>query len=224
MTNLAKDGATPIPMSKFLDNAVREALKTARREALHAAAVKLRFAWVEGHSTLYKFMGLHGDRFAYVADVLGNSRIYLSSPDQLNDPADCRPVFEMAKPLTDLEFIIELEEDEKRMISEENLTPEQVAEARIKHGVKVQDLARSITEHTQLMLLKATRIYCLSARQNNAQMWSYYADAHRGVCLHFACDSGSLIGMARRVRRQSEPVAQHGTNNLNQALVALPDG
>lgn len=192
-------GLASVPMNKFLHNAVQEALKTARREALHAAAVKHRFAWAEGHSTLYKFMGLRGERLGYVVDVLENSRIYLSSPDQLNDPADCRPVFKMAKPLVDLEFIKELEDDEKRMIAEENLTPEEVAEARIKHGVKVEDLARSITEHTQLMLQRATRIYCLSARHQNAQMWSYYAEAHGGVCLHFDCSSGSLIGMARRV-------------------------
>jgi Protein of unknown function (DUF2971) len=186
-------------MNKFLHSTIQEALKATRREALHAAAVKLRFAWAEGHSTLYKFMGLRGERLGYVVDVLENSRIYFSSPDQLNDPADCRPVFKMAKPLTDLEFIKELEDGEKKMIAEEKLTPEQVAEARIKHGVRVEDLARSITEHTQLMLQTATRIFCLSTRHQSAQMWGYYADAHCGVCLHFNCDSGSLLGMARRV-------------------------
>jgi len=186
-------------MNDFVRRAVQEAIKTARRDALHDAAVKLRFAWAEGHSTLYKFMGLREERLGYVIDVLENSRIYLSSPDQLNDPADCRPIFKLAKPLSDQDFVRELEEDERRMIAEEKLTPEQVAEARIKHGVRPEDLARSITEHTQLMLQKATRIYCLSADQYSAQMWGYYADAHTGVCLHFDCDSGSLMGMARRV-------------------------
>ena len=186
-------------MNDFVRRAVQEAIKTAQREALHDTAVRLRFAWAEGHSTLYKFMGLTGERLGYVVDVLERSRFYLSSPDQLNDPADCRPIFRMARPLSDPDFVLELEEDEKRMIAEEKLTPEEVAEARIKHGVKVEDLARSITEHTQLMLQKATRVYCLSAEQRSAQMWGYYADAHSGVCLHFHCDSGSVIGMARRV-------------------------
>jgi len=165
-------------MNKLLQGAVQEAIKSARRKALHDAAVKLRFAWAEGHSTLYKFMGLSGERLGYVIDVLENSRIYLSSPDQLNDPADCRPIFKMAKTLSDPDFIRELEEDERRMIAEEKLTSEQVAEARIKHGVKVEDLARSITDHTQLMLQGATRIYCLSAEHRSAQMWAYYAQGH----------------------------------------------
>jgi len=186
-------------MNKYLQVAVQEALRAARREALQAAALQHRFAWAEGHSTLYKFMGLTGERFEYVVDVLENSRIYLSSPDQLNDRADCRPIFRMAKSLTDAEFIEELEQGEKQMIAEENLTPEQVSALRITHGVKVEDLARSITEHTQLMLQRATRIYCLSARHQSAQMWGYYAESHAGICLHFNCSSGSLFGMARRV-------------------------
>src|SRR5438309_3168475 len=49
------------------------------------------------------------------------------------------------------------------------------------------------------MLQRATRIYCLSAGHHSAQMWGYYAQAHSGVCMHFDCNSGSLIGMARRV-------------------------
>src|ERR1700730_7368516 len=55
------------------------------------------------------------------------------------DRADCRPIFRLAKPLSDPDFVRELEEDERRMIAEEKLTPEQVAEARIKHGVRAED-------------------------------------------------------------------------------------
>jgi hypothetical protein len=183
----------------ILQTAIHSALKEMWREALHAAALKHRFAWAEGHLALYRFMGLEGARFAYVEDVLQNSRIYFSSLDQLNDPADCRPIFKMAKSLLDPEFIKELEEGEKLMIAEESLTAEEVAKLRITHGVKVEDLADSITQHTQAMLQRATQIYCLSAAYSSAQMWGYYAEGHAGVCLHFDCNSGSLLGMARRV-------------------------
>jgi hypothetical protein len=183
----------------MLQSAIHSALRDMRREALHAAALNHRFAWAEGHSTLYRFMGLEGARFAYVEDVLKNSRIYFSSPDQLNDPADCRPIFKMAKSLSDSEFMKELEEGEKQMIAEESLTAEEVAKLRLTHGVKVENLADSIRQHTQSMLQRATQIYCLSAGYRSAQMWGYYAEGHAGVCLHFDCNSGSLLGMARRV-------------------------
>jgi hypothetical protein len=208
---------------KAIEDAVREALETGRREELKAEAVRFRFAWAEGRSTLYKYMGLAGDRLGYVLDVLENSRFYLSSPDQLNDPADCRPIFQMAKPLSDADFLKELEEDEKRMIAEEGLTPEQVAEARVHHGVSVELLARSITEHTQVMLKKATRVYCLCARPQNPQMWAYYADSNAGVCLHFQCDSGSVIGMARRVvySARREPILVPIRYNTNSDVADL---
>jgi hypothetical protein len=186
-------------LNKYLQNAIHSALKDMRREALHVAALNHRFAWAEGHSTLYRFMGLAGPRLAYVEDVLKNSRIYFSSPDQLNDPADCRPIFRLAKSLSDLDFIRELEEGERQMIAEENLSAEEVAKLRLTHGVKVEDLADSITQHTQAMLQRATQIYCLSAGYSSAQMWGYYAEGHAGVCLHFDCSSGSMLRMARRV-------------------------
>ena len=186
-------------MNKYLQNAIHGALKEMRREALHTAARYHRFAWAEGHSTLYRFMGLADERLSYVEDVLLNSRIYFSSPDQLNDPADCRPIFRLAKFLSDPDFIKELEEGERQMIAEERLTAEEVAKLRLTHGVKVEHLADSITQHTQAMLQRATQIYCLSAGYRNAQMWGYYAEGHAGVCLHFDCNSGSLLGMARSV-------------------------
>jgi len=54
---------------------------------------------------------MSGDVRDQVLDIIRNSRIYFSSPDQFNDPLDCAPICALAKPLTD-DFIKELLEDE----------------------------------------------------------------------------------------------------------------
>ena len=41
------------------------------------------------HEKLYKFKSLRGGSKKYVVDIFKNSRIYLSTPDEFNDPLDC---------------------------------------------------------------------------------------------------------------------------------------
>ena len=105
----------------------------ARRKQLHEEARALRFAWALGVDTLYKFRSLAGpNREAHTFDVIENSRIYFSRPEQFNDPFDCAPPFALAKSASDPEFVKELEEDERRMSAEAGLTQAQLAELRQK--------------------------------------------------------------------------------------------
>jgi hypothetical protein len=170
-----------------------------RRQELLRVARQLRLAWSHGKTTLYKYMSLaDAERRDRVLDVLRNSQVYLSAPSQLNDAADCRPRFELAKLLTDLDFVRELEADEERMIAEERLTPEEVERLHAQYGVAPERLAEGVTENTRRELESKTRIYCLSARNTDSGMWGLYAGLS-GVCLHFACHSGSVFGNARGV-------------------------
>jgi hypothetical protein len=170
-----------------------------RRQELLQVARGLRLAWAFGKTTLYKYMSLADqERRDRVLDVLRNARVYLSAPSQLNDAADCRPRFELARPLTDPDFVGELQVDEERMIAEQSLTPEEVDRLRAQYGVTPERLAEGVTENTRRELEGKTRIYCLSARNTDSGMWGLYAGLN-GVCLHFACHSGSVFGNARRV-------------------------
>jgi hypothetical protein len=183
-----------------LRDAIRfEIEREQRRQELLGVARQLRLAWSLGRTTLYKYMSLADtERRDRVLDVLRNSRVYLSAPSQLNDPADCRPRFEPAKLLTDPDFVRELEADEERMIAEERLTPEDVARLHAQYGVAPERLAQGVTENTRRELERKTRIYCLSARNTDSGMWGLYAGLN-GICLHFACHSGSVFGNARGV-------------------------
>jgi hypothetical protein len=183
-----------------LSDAIRFELdRERRRQEMLQVARELRLAWALGKTTLYKYMSLADEeRRDRVLDVLGNSRAYLSSPSQLNDKADCRPRFELAKSLTDPDFVRELQADEERMIAEEGLTPDEVDRMHAQFGVKPEQLAAGVTEQTRRELETKTRIYCLSARNTDSGMWGLYAGLN-GICFHFACHSGSVFGNARGV-------------------------
>jgi hypothetical protein len=183
-----------------LRDAIRfELEREQRRQELLRVGRRLRLAWTFGKTTLHKYMSLADpERRDRVLDILRNSQVYLSAPSQLNDASDCRPRFELAKPLTDPDFVRELQADEERMIAEERLTPEDVERLHALYGVAPERLAEGVTENTRRELESKTRIYCLSARNTDSGMWGLYAGLN-GVCLNFACHSGSVFGNARGV-------------------------
>lgn len=167
---------------------------------------RYRFVWAEGLNTLYKFKSMAGNSCSEVEDIIENSRIYLSMVDQFNDPFDCAPVNKPAKPLTPA-FIEELQADAERLLAESGKTPEEIVETN-KQQVSVVQLWSEITADTRRQMRENTRIFCLTARQDHPLQWAHYADSHRGVCLHFNCNSGSFAGMARRVvyRKDRAPI------------------
>jgi hypothetical protein len=167
-------------------------------------ARRFRFAWAEGHETLYKFKSLSGDSRDHVLGMIEKSSIYFSIPDEFNDPLDCAPVLKLAKDPSDPEFIEELQADEARVLAESGRSTEEIAEMRRSKGVDVRQVGSAATNHTRKQLRDDSRIFCLSAKQDHPLLWSHYADSHKGVCLHFRCRGGTVFGAARAVEYQQE--------------------
>jgi hypothetical protein len=180
----------------------------ARRQELEEAATALRFAWKLGVDKLYKFRSLEGESKGWTLDIIRNSRLYFARPDQFNDPFDCAPPFALAKDPADPAFVKELEDDERRIAAESGLTAEQLDELRGREGVPVERMAAAVRENTLRQLRGDTRVFCFSSEQCHPLLWSHYADSHRGVCLHFSCSYGTLIGLARQVacKEDREPI------------------
>jgi len=170
-------------------------------ERLFKQAQHDRVAWAEGHETLYKFKGLTGDSRAHVFDIIQNSRIYMSTPDEFDDPLDCNPVCKTAKDLSDADFVRELQIDEERMIAGMHLTADEVAAMRRDFSIDIHSMAEAVTESMRKELRADSRLFCLSATQNNPLLWAHYAGGHTGVCLHFHCPRGTdaVFSLARRV-------------------------
>lgn len=174
-----------------------------RREEARAVAKKLRLAFVEGHETLFKFKSMSGDSRGHVLDMITKSRIYFSTPKQINDPLDCAPICKLAKSLTE-EFIKELIADEAALAKAAGKSPKQIEKLRQVEGVPPEQVAAAVTERIRTALLKSTRVFCLSGSESHPLLWSHYADSHRGVCLHFRTTPGELFGLASAVEYRAK--------------------
>lgn len=195
-------------MTKISD-AIRETLSETRlavergQKALEMAK-RIRFAWANGVETLYKFKSLKGDSRGHTLDIIENSRIYFPGPDEFNDPLDCAPVFELAGDLSDPKFIEALRTEEQKQLVAEGLSPAQIDALRASHGVDISKMAEAVTNGTRRLVRSDVRILCLCAELCHPLLWSHYAEKHSGICLHFRCDSETMLGLARQVNYQAE--------------------
>jgi len=129
--------------------------------------------------------------------IIQEHELYLPNLDQLNDPADGRP---RLAPLSEEEMSRFLYE--KLVQRSPNMSRVQLEREKAiiyynvpRHGTKV--LHRNLTEilHAEL---KDYRIYSMSKRVDNLNLWAKYAGDHSGYCLEFA-NEGPLFEKAREV-------------------------
>lgn len=107
-------------------------------------------------------------------DEIVKQQIFAPKPDQLNDPFECSAPIILNLDLARREFI------------------EQFAPTR---GLPLDDAAKDFDSSadfekesllTQLRLrVTNTGIVCFSAKPNSIRMWSYYAQAHEGICVGY---------------------------------------
>lgn len=128
---------------------------------------------------LYKYRSLanlEGDR---VRDTFENSAVYFPSPNEFNDPFDCK-----------IELLLNGDEERwknfigKRLKTDRpNLSPaDRLVEIhRIIRSGSYKNLDPSISTRAA----KRAGVYCLSAVNDDILMWSHYANAHRGICIGF---------------------------------------
>jgi hypothetical protein len=141
--------------------------QTEEYEQWLATVTQLRLPWREGHEKLYKFKSLRGGSKKHVVDIFTNSRIYLSTPDEFNDPLDCAPVFKLARDPPDQALIDELQEHERVEFAAAGKSPKQIARLRKSKGVDIRRFAAAVTEDVRNKLQAATFVYCLSADQEH---------------------------------------------------------
>jgi hypothetical protein len=184
-----------------------------------ADARRQRYAWVLGHDTLYKFKGFQGDQRKHVLDVLRYSRVYLSSPDQFNDPYDSAPVIALAGDPRDPTFLAELRRAEDAIIAERKIDAKTVSLMRRRGGQSASALADAVIKSTRHMLVSSTRIFCLSQELLNPLQWAHYANGHRGVALHFSAQTRPFR-LARQViyRKARRPILIPLGRQSNQSI------
>ena len=106
---------------------------------------------------LYKYKPID----KYLLAMLLNNELYFASPDQLNDPLDCR-----------ISVVESIKHAHANAINDEQR--------------KWLDRVAAMPEWEEKdELTKKIGIFSLSKTPLSACMWSHYADSHQGVCLGF---------------------------------------
>ena len=169
-------------------------------------AKRKRFAWAFGIETLYKFRSFQGESRQWVREILLESKIYFSHPDEFNDPFDVAPVVKHGGDPNDPAYLQELEDDQTQHYLRRGFSLAELAELRRSTGVSADALPEAGTQDMRQAIRNAARILCLSAAPLNPLQWAHYANGHQGVGIHFRCHRGSWLEAARSVRyRESRP-------------------
>ncbi len=144
------------------------------------AAWRLR---LEHLPSLYRYVSIRGDRFAWFCDLALRSLLYFPMISEFNDPFDgaVYPVDDA----TDQEK----REFWERVQVEMGLARDASAIDRILMMPVTEAHKRLRAGHDEAVAQLG--VVCLSEVPNDLPMWGYYADGHRGVCLRF--NTGLLL-------------------------------
>ena len=137
------------------------------------------------------------DENGYNLDALKNKKLYLSSPEKLNDPWECIAFCEKIEYYDELNNPnISIEEKEKILIERVGDGYKFISEE-YKSSI-LNKIKENTNEIEQLILRyreelynqmkknnKEFRIACFSEKNDNILMWSHYADAHSGFCIEY---------------------------------------
>jgi hypothetical protein len=115
--------------------------------------------------------------------ILLEHELYVPTRDQLNDPADARPVLpEMSN--DELLYFVFYRNFNPTLPSSEQRRIIEMLQRNIEHQGS-EAYRRTMTEMLH-KLQEGYRIYSLSKRYNNMGMWAKYAKDRSGYCLEFA--------------------------------------
>jgi|GEM_PF-4587104 hypothetical protein len=145
---------------------------------------------------LYKYYSIVGKKRGYFLDCIGNSRLYLASPIEFNDPFDCDVPYHLtygglrklqALALIDYRYIGKVTPGKS---VRDYLNDPKKRDSDI---VENQEFNESIRKSTLAGTLYRARItsFCAGEVRGTDEeilMWSHYGDRHRGICLEFDFD------------------------------------
>lgn len=135
---------------------------------------------------LYKYSGEKG--ITYLETILLKNELFFPRPSQLNDPAEGRPM--LSKPSRNrlITYLTNFYISSRPNLSDQEKIYhfEQIAATVDKFGIDLLHKEMSQILHEQLD--NNHRVYSLSKRWNNMNLWAMYADNHKGYCIEYLND------------------------------------
>lgn len=180
---------------------------------------------------LYKFRSMADDQQKQrLRDIVLGHRIRFSRPSELNDPIEGKPIYALGDWSSE-QYRTQFAEWAWRCQRHVAQPPPQEAFCAwlVQQRLEVhQGHISQINTDNQVEIEKRWRVLSLSAAASNDQMWSHYADGHKGVALVFDA-SHSEFALAYEVsyaplRQPMEVTTQDQSAILKNTLLTKLDG
>jgi hypothetical protein len=156
------------------------------REAIEAEMALRFLARANPPPILFRYRGTS----KYVIEEISKQQLYAATSQELNDPFECRAPVAWNVELMKEQFI--------QLAPVFGILPEKAAEEfNSSHESGMKQLLEK-WEATRA----GTRIVCFSAKPNSIRMWSYYAQAHEGICVGYNT-SERPFWVAQKVKYQN---------------------
>ncbi|MFA0811029.1 DUF2971 domain-containing protein [Microbulbifer epialgicus] len=150
---------------------------------------------------LYKYRSLANEtQKERVKDIVLNHKVRLSKPNDLNDPIEGKPVFQLG----DLNDPVYREHFEQWAWNTQRLLPSPPPKNEFiswlrslsvkQHNSKVEE----ISIRNQEAIDSKWRVFSLSGTSTSELMWAHYGDSHKGLALVFDASDGEF-GVAMKV-------------------------
>lgn len=133
---------------------------------------------------LYKYCKLNEENSEWIQRIFADNEIYFASPEQFNDPFDCRVHASFDATEEDWEEYLGVMMKDKHPELDYEVRSAFVRQL-INSGWREDPGAKQkIVSYVQEAVNKLG-VFCLSEVRDDILMWSHYADSHRGFCLQF---------------------------------------
>ncbi len=119
---------------------------------------------------IYKYLSSNSRS---ISSIFKHRQVYFSSPEDLNDPFECRPYFRMPSASEFKSYMAEIGIPP----SERNKLKHKFKE---RHSNKPNEVKEEMHQAT-----KTFGLFCATPHNNNLLMWSHYGEEHKGICLGF---------------------------------------
>ncbi|MDR3681235.1 MAG: DUF2971 domain-containing protein [Flavipsychrobacter sp.] len=150
---------------------------------------------------IFKYLPIN----VYTLQTIVNNELHFTSPQDFNDPRDSK--FKL-KVSAEIDGVI-------NFYNSLNLSSEEKAKKISRYYLDNKEFFNDIETEFNTRLKKETGVTCFSERNDNALMWSHYADKHTGICLMFEWEKHASFFMGYKVQyKNTIPEVYYSGNGL----------
>jgi hypothetical protein len=170
---------------------------------------------------LYRYQRFAPDR---LGNLLQTNTVYCTSPNNFNDPWDCRPCFndgQLENPEVLEKHIRWFEQADRKHYPKTDHQHRQMAESLRRNPHRVREMVNEVSCGIGSVIDQRYGVCCFTTKADSTLMWSHYADHHKGICLEFGADN-HVVSAALKVEYRAEyPFLDLSDNGAEHNLLPL---